>query len=66
MKRLLTHPRVEFIDDERDIGNSLIITLRQGWSFEPGIDNRVSGAFTVAEALRMVRDAYAFAGPYEP
>jgi len=66
MKRLVSHPRVEHADDERASGNSLIITLRQGWSFEPGIDNRVSGADTIAEALQMVRDAHAFAGPYEP
>lgn len=53
-------PRVEFVDDERSIGNGVIITLRQGWTFDPLQDNRVSGADTVTKALAMVRSAYTF------
>ena len=28
-------PRIEHWDDERKIGNSLIVTLRNGWAFDP-------------------------------
>jgi hypothetical protein len=65
MTKLSRHSRVEIVDDERSIGNSIIITLKQGWTFEPGIDNRVGGADTMKDALALVRGAHAFAGPYD-
>jgi len=64
LERLRTHARVEHVDDERAIGNSVIITLRQGWSFTAGQDNRVNGADTPSAALALVRAAKPFAGPY--
>ena len=66
MERLLKHPRVEFVDDERDCGNGVIVTLRQGWTFDPMCDNRVVGENTVSEALARVRMSLPFAGPYTP
>ena len=30
----MKHSRIEYWDDERAIGNSLIVTLVKGWRFE--------------------------------
>lgn len=57
--------RVEIVDDERRIGNGIIVTLRQGYSFDPMLDNRVAGTDLVSEAILMVNRAYNFAGPYD-
>jgi len=62
MDLLHAHKRVEIVDDERDIGNGIIITLKAGWTFDPLMDNRVQGADTPSEALAMVRRARAFTG----
>jgi hypothetical protein len=62
--RLRAHPRVEHVDDERAIGNSVIVTLRQGWTFSAMEDNRVDGADSPSAALAMVRSAKPFAGPF--
>jgi hypothetical protein len=40
---------VAHIDDERDIGNSIIVTLEQGWDFEDEKGCGVRGFDTVAE-----------------
>lgn len=64
LDRLQRNPRVEIVDDEREIGNGVIVTLKQGWSFDPLQDNRVSGEDTPKQMLDAVRYAYAFAGPY--
>lgn len=64
LDRLRRNPRVEIVDDERDIGNGVIVTLRKGWSFDPLQDNRIAGQDTPRKALDMVRSALAFAGPY--
>jgi hypothetical protein len=66
MHKLKSHPRVEYVDDERAIGNSIIVTLRAHWTFTPGEDNRVGGADTIKEALLMVRAAHHYAGPLDP
>jgi hypothetical protein len=58
--------RVEIVDDERAIGNGLIITLRAGWSFDPTQDNRVAGADTVQQAQQLVRSARPFNGTLTP
>lgn len=54
-----THPRVEHWDDEREIGNSLIVTLRRGWRFssDPFIPVHVEGYDTVKAAQAGVRSA---------
>ena len=57
--------RVEIVDDERAIGNGVIITLRQGWTFSAMEDNRVAGEDTVSEALKLLRRAQRFEGPYD-
>ncbi len=43
---------VEFVDDERNIGNAIIVTLRQPYCFkdEPGCG--VQGFDTVADVVR--------------
>lgn len=64
LDRLRRHGRVLLVDDERAIGNGVIVTLQQGWSFDPLQDNRVAGADTPREALDMVRHALVYAGPY--
>jgi hypothetical protein len=66
LTRLRKHSRVEHVDDERAIGNGVIVTLRQGWTFEPGVDNRVRGEDTALGALLTVKLSWPFAGPYDP
>jgi hypothetical protein len=63
--QLKENPRIEHVDDERGIGNGIIITLRQGWTFDQLCDNRVRGADTIAEAKEMVRYAHPFGGPFD-
>jgi hypothetical protein len=54
MTRKPRNARIEEWDDERGIGNSLIVTLKPGWRFEePG--EHVRGFDTVAEARREVK-----------
>lgn len=57
--------KVLLVDDERDIGNGLIVTLRKGWSFDPFSDNRVAGEDTAADLKRLVDSARPFHGPYD-
>ena len=46
---LTTRHWVAFIDDERNIGNSIIVTLQDGFYFEDEPDCGVRGFDTVAE-----------------
>ena len=63
LDKLRSHPRVEFVD--LDEPNSVIITLRQGWTWDVLDDNRVSSEGTASAALQAVRQrAMPFAGPY--
>jgi hypothetical protein len=64
IQKLRKNARVEIVDDERSIGNGVIVTLKQGWSFDPVQDNRVSGEDTPHTMLEAVKAAYKFAGPY--
>lgn len=58
--RLRNHPRVKLVEDERAIGNGIIVTLRAGWHYDPlDYESRVRGDDTVTEALAAVRRAYA-------
>lgn len=59
------HHKVELVDDERDIGNGVIVTLKKGWTFSARQDNRVAGEDAATQALRAVRNAKPFPGPYE-
>ena len=51
------HNRIEHWDDERTIGNSLIVTLKVGWKFseDPMLCEHVMGFDTVKEAMVGVR-----------
>jgi hypothetical protein len=53
------HKRIKHWDDERADGNSLIVTLQEGWAFYPSPDEasaeHVRGFDTVAEAMARVR-----------
>lgn len=50
------HKKIEHWDDERSIGNSIIVTLEKGFRFsEPG--DHVRGFDTVKDAMREVRAA---------
>lgn len=56
------HARIKHWDDERAIGNSLIVTLIEGFAFYPHADERVAehvhGFDTVEEAMQRVRTSY--------
>jgi hypothetical protein len=49
---------------EADGPDGYYIELKQGWSFDPGQDNRVTVAPTVREAQEAVRDAHPYTGPF--
>jgi hypothetical protein len=49
--------KVEFWDDERTLGNSLIVTLKYGWSFSPTEHEGVRGFDKAKEAEAAVRQA---------
>ena len=51
--------RIMFWDDERGIGNSLIITLNDGWRFTHGDVLHVCGVDTVQDALAALRGTVA-------
>lgn len=65
LEKLRKHPRVEIVDDERGIGNGVIVTLKKGWTFDPAFDNRVRGEDTIKEMLESVRMASPFSGPFD-
>lgn len=52
----MKHKKIEHWDDERDIGNSLIVTLVKGFRFEDESEH-VRGFDTPKEALQEVRAA---------
>jgi hypothetical protein len=53
------HKRIQYWDDERSLGNSLIVTLHLGWQFsdDPGNAEHVRGFDTVRDAMREVRSS---------
>ncbi len=54
----MKHSKIETVDDERAIGNSLIVTLKRGWRFED-MGEHVRGYDTKREAMQEVRAAKA-------
>lgn len=62
LERLRKHERVEHVDVED--GNGVIVTLRQGWTFDQQCDNRVAGEDTAKKALALVASAFPFSGPF--
>lgn len=52
--------KILFYDDERNIGNYIIVTLRYGWRFDTsGRPEHVQGFYTKREASKAVRNAVA-------
>jgi hypothetical protein len=49
--------RVEFWDDERGIGNSLIVTLHYGFSFDLNDHEGVKGFDTIKEAKEGIKNS---------
>jgi hypothetical protein len=52
----MKHSKIEHWDDERAMGNSLIVTLVRGWRFEDRGEH-VRGFDTKSEAMASVRAA---------
>lgn len=50
-----TLPHVAFVDDERNIGNSIIVTLHDAYDFRDDPGCGVKGFETVAEARKGTR-----------
>ena len=50
-------PAVEFVDDERGLGNGIIVTLKEGYEFSVDPGCGVRGYDTFSEALREVRQS---------
>jgi hypothetical protein len=53
----MKNEKIMFWDDERNIGNSLIVTLAYGWKFAAYDDEHVRGFDTIREAKQAVREA---------
>lgn len=62
--RVRAHPKVEIVDDERAVGNGVIVTLKRGWTWDQLVDNRVSGEDTPTQMLEKLKWAHQFSGPY--
>ena len=52
----MKHTKIESWDDERNIGNSLIVTLTPGWRFGEESEH-VRGFDTKKEAIKEVRES---------
>jgi len=52
------HKKIQFWDDERSIGNGIIVTLAWGWSFEPMYHEGVKGFDTVKSAMLEIKSSY--------
>lgn len=58
---LATRPWVAYVDDERELGNSIIVTLAEGWFFSDEPDCGVRGFDTVSEVRQQTaRNAVVF------
>lgn len=57
------HPRVEHVEDQRSDGRGIVITLRQGFTFDRGTDTRTHCEKTLGGALAAVKLAYRFGEP---
>ena len=62
MAALRADKRVAFVDDERAIGNSIIVTMVPGWTLDArDPHDGVFGGDSVAECWRTLRTAVQFA-----
>lgn len=58
LDKLRADPRVEIVDDERAMGNSIIVTMAPGWTLDPrDPHDGVFGADTTTEAWTTLRRA---------
>lgn len=58
---LATRPWVAYVDDERELGNSIIVTLEDRWFFADEPDCGVRGFDTVGEVRQQTaRNAVVF------
>lgn len=57
LERVRTRPHVAFVDDERSIGNSIIVTLAEGYCFKVEKGCGVRGYDTVKEVEAETRAA---------
>lgn len=64
IETIRNHPRVEHVDDRRASGNGVVVTLRQGYTFDRGNDTRTTREDKLGGAIAAVRLAHRFAGPY--
>lgn len=66
LDRIKARPHVAFVDDERSMGNSLIVTLADGYCFsaEPGCG--VRGYDTVKDAEAETRASNVYLVPVAP
>lgn len=55
LDKLKAHPAVAFVDDERSQGNSVIVTLKEGFEFSDDPGCGVRGEDTMTDALYSVR-----------
>jgi len=62
LDKIRNDPRVEHLDLDDPYGP--IVTLRQGWSFDPQCDNRVLGEDSASALLVSLKRAKPFAGPF--
>lgn len=53
----MQNTKVLFWDDERAIGNSIIVTLNYGWHYAAYYGEHVRGFDTVKEAKQAVKEA---------
>lgn len=60
LQKIQNYRYVYAVDDERKDGNSIIITLKNGWFFVDEPDCGVRGFDTVADALYDLRKANVF------
>lgn len=58
LDKLRADPRVEFVDDERGIGNSIIVTMAPGWTLDPNDPHDgVFGGDTIKECRETLAKA---------
>jgi hypothetical protein len=66
--QIKTHPKVDHVDDGRESGQSIIITLKQGWTVDPTDDARYFAEDTPEAVLEYLESGNIteWSGPYRP
>lgn len=64
-QRIRLNSKVEIVDDERNIGNGIIVQLKKGWSWDQLCDNRVAGEDTPSKMIDALKSrTHKFSGPF--